>query len=90
MPPGGREQEFKQIRSHGFAFDDEEFLPGLLCLAVGVPAASGRSSLCLAVQAPILRCSREKALSWLEPLRRTAKALTQIEAELPTVGYSRV
>ena len=28
------EQELKQVRHDGYAFDNEEFLPGLLCLAV--------------------------------------------------------
>ncbi len=75
------EQEFQQIRRDGYAFDDEEFLPGLLCLAVGVPSAHGRASVCLAVQAPILRSSREQALRWLPALQRAAKALSHIEDE---------
>lgn len=76
------ERELKQVRKDGFAFDDEEFLPGLLCLAVNVPTAARRSTLCLAVQAPKLRCNREKALSWLSALRRAANALGQIDGEI--------
>lgn len=83
------ERELKQIRKDGHAFDDEEFLPGLLCLAVGVPTASGRSSLCVAVQAPILRCSREKALTWLPALQRAAQALSRIETDTPATKRSR-
>lgn len=78
------ERELKQIRADGYAFDDEEFLPGLLCLAVGVPVAHGRSSLCVAVQAPLLRCSRDKALDhWLPALRRAAQALGRIDTDTP-------
>lgn len=75
------EKELGQVRRDGYAFDDEEFLPGLLCLAVGVPAAGGRSALCVAVQAPLLRCSRDKALAWLPALQRAARALSQIDNE---------
>src|SRR5450755_882898 len=33
------ERELKRVQRDGFAIDDEEFLPGLLCLAVLVPVA---------------------------------------------------
>jgi len=72
------EQEFRQIRHDGYAFDNEEFLPGLICLAVGVPSQQGRASVCVAVQAPILRCSRAQALDWLPALQKAATALSQI------------
>ncbi|MFZ9544644.1 MAG: IclR family transcriptional regulator [Hylemonella sp.] len=72
------EQEFRQIRHDGYAFDNEEFLPGLICLAVGVPSQQGRASVCVAVQAPILRCSRAQALDWLPALQKAATALGQI------------
>ncbi|MEO6320941.1 MAG: IclR family transcriptional regulator C-terminal domain-containing protein, partial [Polaromonas sp.] len=62
------------------ALDNEEFLPGLLCVAVLVPNASGRSNLCVAVQAPIMRLTLEKALQLLPALQRAAGALSQIEA----------
>ena len=74
------EQEFKQIKRQGFALDNEEFLPGLLCVAVLVPNASGRSNLCVAAQAPIMRLTLEKALQLLPALQRAAEALSQIEA----------
>ena len=74
------ETEFKQIKRQGFALDNEEFLPGLLCVAVLVPNASGRSNLCVAVQAPIMRLTLEKAFKLLPSLQRAADALSQIEA----------
>ncbi|MBG6072417.1 MULTISPECIES: IclR family transcriptional regulator [unclassified Polaromonas] len=74
------EQEFKQIKRQGFALDNEEFLPGLLCVAVLVPNASGRSNLCVAAQAPIMRLTLEKALQLLPALQRAAEALSRIEA----------
>ena len=75
------EKEIKQIKRQGFALDNEEFLPGLLCVAVLVPTASGRSNLCVAVQAPIMRLTPDKALQLLLPLQRAATALSRIEAD---------
>ena len=75
------EQEFKQIKRQGFALDNEEFLPGLLCVAVLVPNASGRSNLCVAAQAPIMRLTLEKALQLLPALQRAAESLSRIEAD---------
>jgi IclR family acetate operon transcriptional repressor len=75
------EQEIRQIKRQGFALDNEEFLPGLLCVAMLVPCASGRSNLCVAIQAPIMRLTAEKAMQLLAPLQRAAEALSQIETE---------
>ncbi|MGH8831445.1 MAG: IclR family transcriptional regulator, partial [Polaromonas sp.] len=75
------EKEIKQIKHQGFALDNEEFLPGLLCVAVLVPTASGRSNMCVAVQAPIMRLTPDKALQLLLPLQRAADALSRIEAD---------
>jgi IclR family acetate operon transcriptional repressor len=73
------EEEIKQVKRQGFAMDNEEFLPGLLCVAVLVPSTSGRSNLCVAVQAPIMRLTPSKALGLLPALHRAADALSQIE-----------
>ncbi|MGZ9713069.1 IclR family transcriptional regulator [Glaciimonas sp. GNP009] len=75
------EQELEVVRRNGYAIDNEEFLPGLLCVAVLVPAAEGRSNLAVAIQAPIMRLTHEKALHFLPALQRAAKALAAIESE---------
>jgi DNA-binding IclR family transcriptional regulator len=77
------EREIKRVQADGYAFDDEEFLPGLLCLAVLVPAAGGLSNLCVAVQAPIMRLSAAKAKLLLPALQRAALALSRIDADAP-------
>jgi IclR family transcriptional regulator, acetate operon repressor len=74
------EEEIKRVRRQGFAFDNEEFLPGLICVAVLVPNPNGRSNLCVAVQAPQMRLTPEKALQLLPPLQRAAEALSGIDA----------
>lgn len=77
------EQEIEQVRSQGYAFDNEEFLPGLLCLGVLVPSPQGHSNMGLALQAPVMRFSRERALSFLPTLRRAAEAIARINDEVP-------
>lgn len=75
------EAELEHIKRNGFATDNEEFLPGLFCVAVLVPATSGRSNLGIAIQAPIMRLKPDQALNFLPALQRAADALAKIEAE---------
>ena len=79
----GLERAVRKVRESGFALDDEEFLPGLLCIAVAVPAATPRSALCVAIQAPVMRASVETAQRWLPALQRAAQALCAIDADAP-------
>lgn len=79
--PAALERELETIKRQGYALDDEEFLPGLLCMAVLVPNPAGRSNLAVAIQAPLMRMTHEKALGFLPALRRAAQALATIEAE---------
>lgn len=75
------EEEFKRIRRDGYALDNEEFLPGLVCVAVLVPNETGRSNLLVAAQAPVIRVTPEDALEMLPALQRAAAAIAQVETE---------
>lgn len=75
------EAEIERVQRDGYAFDDEEFLPGLLCIAVLVPTTKGRSNLGIAIQAPIMRLTPDKALEFLPALRQAAEAIAAIDAE---------
>lgn len=76
------EQELTRIRRDGHALDNEEFLPGLFCVAVPVLSeGSGRASQCVAVQAPVMRLTPDKALQVLPALQRAARALARLENE---------
>ncbi|HEY4069025.1 MAG TPA: IclR family transcriptional regulator [Burkholderiaceae bacterium] len=77
------EREIERVQREGFALDDEEFLPGLLCIAVQVPNSDGPqalSNLCIAVQAPVMRLNVAKAKLLLPAVRRAALALSRIDA----------
>ena len=82
------EDEVRRVKRDGYAIDDEEFLPGLVCVAVLVPAAEGRSNLCVAAQAPVMRLTPDKALRLLPALQRAAEALGRVEteADVPEAG----
>lgn len=85
------DSELDQVRRDGFAIDNEEFLPGLICVAVLVPALArgARSNTCVAVQAPVLRLTADRALRLLPALQRAAEAVAGIEASVapaPAVG----
>ncbi len=79
--PEALEAEIRKVKRQGFALDNEEFLPGLMCVAVAVPSRAGRSNLCVAVQAPMMRLTPEKALTLLPALQRAAAALSRIETD---------
>jgi IclR family acetate operon transcriptional repressor len=81
------EQEIEQVKHQGYALDDEEFLPGLFCVAVLVPERQGRSNMGIAVQAPVMRLSREKVAQVLPALQKAALALARINTELGQVSH---
>jgi DNA-binding IclR family transcriptional regulator len=84
------ERELKRVQRDGYAMDNEEFLPGLLCLAVLVPGANGaRSNLCVAVQAPTMRVSPARSKQLLPALQRAAHALGSIDADVAAGHASR-
>lgn len=76
--PAALEAEIAEVREQGFALDREEFLPGLICIAVLVPT-SDKPNLCVALQAPVMRLDAEKAQSLLPDLREAANALAELE-----------
>ena len=86
--PEALETEIRTVKRQGFALDNEEFLPGLLCVAVAVPSALGRANLCIAVQAPLMRMTADKAIALLPALQSAAKALSQIEADATPAGIA--
>lgn len=85
--PDALETELEQVRRDGFALDDEEFLPGLVCAAVPVPRRPGddpsasRVRQCVALQAPAVRVDVERAVQLVPVLRRAAERIARIEAE---------
>jgi DNA-binding IclR family transcriptional regulator len=78
--PQALEAELQRAAADGYAMDNEEFLPGLTCVAVRVPVPSGKSNLAVAIQAPTLRFQGKRISGSLPALRRAAEALADIES----------
>ena len=72
-------QEFTVIRRQSYSVDREEYLSGLICLAVPVFKGAGRSRTCiaaLALQAPVARFSYDQMVQTLPTLQRASSALS--------------
>jgi len=72
------EAELKQIRKDQVSYDREEYLVGVVCMAVPVVGQNGGILAALAVQAPEARMNVETATGHLPILRRAAGELAEI------------
>lgn len=66
------ERELQKIREQGFATDNEEFIEGLVAVAVPICDPGGRFCAGLALHAPKFRMTMDEAISKLPLLRATA------------------
>lgn len=71
------EAEFRRIRRDGYAVDAEEFVEGLVCVAVPVPGTDGLPRSAVALQAPAARMSLMQAIEKLPRLQQAALALAR-------------
>jgi len=74
------EQELVRIAEAGISTDNEEFIEGMVAVAVPVQSSNGKLIATLAIHAPIVRMSMEQALSWVPELRAAAGQLSEIVA----------
>ncbi len=66
-----------EIRARGFAFDDEEHEPGIICIAVPILSATGRVLGALSVTSTTDRTSLERLAQLTKPLQDTATAIAR-------------
>jgi IclR family acetate operon transcriptional repressor len=73
------EAELARIRKDGYAVDAEEFVEGLVCVAVPVPPiqAGGPPRCAVALQAPVARMSLAQAIDRLPRLQAAAQAIAR-------------
>jgi DNA-binding IclR family transcriptional regulator len=72
------EQELVRIEDAGFSTDNEEFIEGMVAVAVPVQGPKGKMIATLAIHGPIVRMSMEQAQSWIPDLRAAAAQLSEI------------
>lgn len=70
--PQALRTECEQIAEQGFSVDREEFIPGLIAVAVPVVDAQGQTRAAVALHAPTVRMTLDAALSKLQALRDAA------------------
>lgn len=73
---GRMDREIELIRQRGYSNDDEEFLEGLVALAVPVLNSHGNIVAAIACHGPKPRLTLERALSHIDILRQAATDLT--------------
>ncbi|WP_424627757.1 IclR family transcriptional regulator [Bradyrhizobium sp. SYSU BS000235] len=72
--------ELNEIRRDGFALDREEFMSGLVCLAVPIYQKKGKARSCvaaLAIQAPVTRLPLAQIQTKLPILQKAAETLAE-------------
>ncbi len=73
--------ELRQIRKEQVSFDREEYLVGVVCMAVPVIGKNGELLAALAIQAPEARMNEQTARRHLSALRHAAGELAEIFQE---------
>ncbi len=71
-------KELARVRAAGFSWDNEEFLEGLIAIAVPVHNSLGQFCAALTVHAPTRRMSLEDAKTRLPALRRAAARIEHL------------
>lgn len=70
--------ELDTIRERGFSTDDEEFIEGMIAVAVPVRAPNGNLAATLACHGPVQRLSLEKACEYLPLMKSTAARMADL------------
>jgi DNA-binding IclR family transcriptional regulator len=71
------EAELRQIRQEQVSFDREEYLAGVVCVAVPVIGSSGEMLAAIAIQAPQARMNLDMARQHLPALRAASGELAE-------------
>ncbi len=66
-----------EIRKDGYAFDDEEYIKGLVCIAVPILGSDGKSIAAISVAVPKTRLTEESKNRNIELLKITAEKIKE-------------
>ncbi len=69
-------RELEIVRHKGFAVDDQEYTPGLVCVAVPIREQGGKVATAMSASIPIMRASPEQRATALQALARASLRLS--------------
>lgn len=72
------EADLAKISARGYSTDNEEFIDGMVAVAVPVSDGAGRLLATLSIFAPAVRISLDSAIGWVPDLRKAADDLTGV------------
>lgn len=75
--------ELLEIEKHGYSTDKEEYIDGMVALAVPVTDSNGRLYATLSFQAPVMRIPIESLTDFLPAVKAASKDLSNIIQKLP-------
>lgn len=76
--PDALRAEVEKIRKNGFATDDQEFMDGMVAMAVPIYDDLGRMLSTLSIHAPMLRITMHDLLGFLPRLQEAAQHLSEL------------
>lgn len=75
--PAKLAENLREVRSQGFAFDDQEYIRGVSCIALPIASRIGQVVGSLSISGPSVRFNRAVAESHLPLLKDTARRISQ-------------
>ena len=72
------EADLAEIAARGYSTDNEEFIDGMVAVAVPVAGGDGRLLATLSIFAPAVRMSLDAAIDWVPELRKAANDLSAV------------
>ena len=85
VEPEALHAELERTAARGHALDDEEYIEGMVALAVPVTDEQGRLYATLSFHAPCMRVPFERVTAFLPALQRAARDLSRLLEERPAV-----
>ncbi len=70
--------ELNRIRQNGYATDDEEFMIGMVALAVPIKDPKGRMMSTVSIHAPVQRLGLDQLMDHLDDLKTAATSLSEL------------
>ena len=75
------QDELEKIRRNGYSFDDEEYIEGLVCIAVPILGSDGKAVAAISIAIPKTRLTEESKGKSIELLKTAAEKIKERSCE---------